>query len=166
MVILLASNAFASIYDQERLILINDTLNDINIFETFNQKLNFLEKIISRVSMIATKNGEVFDEKKYLAVCRSIRGIQKYRNKIAHMSLAFSPEGKAIILKRKKDKELLLTKTGSFNREELNLKDIKKKIWAVHQEAEETLIKGGSVHMLSILLGEELKNFDLAKIKK
>ena len=163
-VVMLISNAFASVYGQERIILINDTLNDGNIFETFEQKINFLEKVISRVAMIATKRSESFDEKKYLAVCKSIRNIQKYRNKIAHISLAFSPEGKAVIFKRKKDKELLTTKNGSFNKEELDLKDIKEKIWAVYQEAENVLIKEGSTQMLNILLKEEFQN--LNRIKK
>ncbi len=159
-VVIFVSSAFASVYDgQERIILMNDVLNDVNIFETFNQKLNFLEKTISRVAMIAKRAKEAFDEKKYLNVCKSIRDIQRYRNKIAHMSLMFSPEGKAVIFKRKKDKELLVTKGGSFNREELDLNNVTEKVWAVYKTAEEVLLKEGIKDIINILLKEELVNF-------
>ncbi len=164
MVVLFLTDMFTSLYDNhERMLFMNDSLNDISIFETFNQKMNFLEKAITRVAMIATKSELAFEEKKYLAVCKSIRGIQKYRNKIAHMSLAISAEGKAVIFKRKADKELLVTKTGSFNKEELDLEEIRKKVWAVHNETQETLIKEGSIHVLNILLREELAMFDRTK---
>lgn len=149
---------FSSLYDkQERYFLINDTLNDVNIFQTFNQKVNFLEKSIKRVSMIATKRKKTFNEKKYLTVCKSIRKIQEYRNKIAHMPLAFSLDGKAIIIKRKTDKEMLINKSeGSFNREELDLKKIKKQVWEVYKKAEKILAMEGATRSLNILLEEEL----------
>src|SRR5579862_6078998 len=99
------SDIFVSSFGgHERMFLINDVLNDGDIFERFEQKIDFLKRVIKRISRIAIERKEKFEEEKYLKICASIKEIQKYRNKIAHMSLAISPEGKAMIFKRKTDK--------------------------------------------------------------
>lgn len=149
------SSIFASHYDSsERLILMNDALCDVSIFETFNQKINFLEKAIKRVARIATEKGETFNERKYLDICKSIRDIQKYRNKIAHMLLVISREGKAIIYKRKTDIQFLIDKKGSLRKEEIDLNSIVNQVLIVYDKAFEILFKEGAPSALNILLKE------------
>lgn len=91
----------------EKNFIFNDALWDENIFPTFETKRRLLIKVIKNLWRAAEERQVAFDKDRWLGLCESMGRVQNARNKLAHHSLGFLPDGKVRYEVRKSNEERL-----------------------------------------------------------